>query len=120
MSILRSFFTLLLFQLLGESVRVISHLPLPGPVLGLALLTVWLFLRKSQLTPPLENTADGLLKVLGLLFVPAGVGIFAQQSLLRSAWLPVLVSLIVSTFLTLIVTAKVMHFLLRPSGKELR
>ena len=57
----------------------------------------------------LEQAADGLLGWLPLLFVPAGVGIVANLALLRSAWLPISVALLGSTFLTLITTAWIMH-----------
>ena len=53
--------------------------------------------------------ADLLLTWLGLLFVPAGVGIVANLALLRSAWLPLAASLTVSTILSLLVTAALLH-----------
>ncbi len=116
MKFLFSFATLLLFQLAGELLHAVLHLPLPGPVIGMALLTAFL-LARGGVEPALAATADQLLSILGLLFVPAGVGIVANLALLRSAWLPLTVSVVVSTFLTLLVTAGVMHALLRRSGQ---
>ncbi len=64
---------------------------------------------------PLDRTAGALLDHLGLLFVPAGVGIIAETDLLRREWLPILGAVIGSTILSLAVTAFVMHCM---SGKE--
>jgi len=109
MQILRSLFILLLFQMMGEALRVATHMPIPGPVLGMVLLAAWYILRKREPDEALQQTAGSLLAWLGLLFVPAGVGIVANLALLRAAWFPILVSLLGSTLLTLIVTAWVMQ-----------
>ena len=93
MEILRSFLVLLLAQLAGETLHRAFHVPLPGPVLGMALLAVALLLRRGGPDEALIKTSDGLLRWLGLLFVPAGAGVFANVHLLRAGWLPILVSL---------------------------
>ena len=113
MAILRSFLTLLLAQSAGELLHRLLHLPLPGPVLGMALLAVALLLRGREPGPALSQTADELLRWLGLLFVPAGVGIFANLGRLRAGFVPVVVSLVVSTLLTFAVTGLVMQTLQR-------
>jgi putative effector of murein hydrolase LrgA (UPF0299 family) len=113
MAILRSFLVLLLAQLAGEGLHRVLHLPLPGPVLGMALLAAVLLLRRREPDAALVKTSNGLLAWLGLLFVPAGAGVVANLSLLRSAWLPIVVALLVSTVLTASVTALVMQWLLR-------
>jgi holin-like protein len=109
MSMIKSIFILLLFQLAGEALRALTHAQVPGPVIGMVLLAAFYIFRRRDPAPALQHAADGLLSWLGLLFVPAGVGIVANLALLRSAWLPISVSLIGSTFLTLITTAWIMH-----------
>ncbi len=109
MEILRSFYLLLVFQLAGEALRKVAHIPIPGPVLGMILLGAGYALRRRSPDPATERTADTLLGWLGLLFVPAGVGIVANLSLLRSAWLPITVALFGSTLMTLLVTAWLMQ-----------
>jgi putative effector of murein hydrolase LrgA (UPF0299 family) len=44
-----------------------------------------------------------------LFFIPAGVGVIAQVSLIEVQWLPILGGVVGSTLLGLIVTALVMH-----------
>ncbi|MGE5491097.1 MAG: CidA/LrgA family protein [Actinomycetota bacterium] len=101
---------LLLFQLTGE---VIAHgfgLPIPGPVIGMALFFIYLVLRQGPSTET-QHTAQGLLQHLSLLFVPAGTGVMLHLHRLQDEWLPILVSLLVSTTATLAVTALVMKAL---------
>ncbi len=109
MAVVRSFFALLLFQLGGEALSRFAHIPVPGPVLGMVLLATWYIARRRAPGAGTETVADGLLGVLGLLFVPAGVGIVANLPLLRAAWLPITVALLGSTLLTLVATAFAMH-----------
>jgi holin-like protein len=108
---------LILCQFAGEVIARGADLPLPGPVLGLLLLLTWLILRDRAPDPALRQTGGWLLQNFGLLFVPAGVGVVTQLGVLRSAWLPLLVAIPVSTFLGLLVTGWVMQKLARPEPK---
>ena len=54
---------------------------------------------------------------MGLLFVPAGVGIIAELGVLRREWLAILAGLLVSTVLGLAVTGLVMHHVSRVSRR---
>lgn len=73
--------SLLLCQLAGEALARALGLPVPGPVLGLALLLLAL-LARGAVPDALGRTADGLLAHLGLLFVPAGVGVVMHLEVL--------------------------------------
>jgi putative effector of murein hydrolase LrgA (UPF0299 family) len=117
-------FGLLGFELLGEFMRSALHIPVPGPVLGMFLFAAWLaasrYGRKIVPQPTgLDRAAGVLLDNLGLLFVPAGVGILAEADLLRQEWLPILGAVIGSTILSLAATAFVMHRLGRESAPAL-
>jgi holin-like protein len=102
---------LLVYQLVGEVIVVALQLPIPGPVIGMALLFVTLIVRGTA-SDGLRQTAGGLLRHLSLLFVPAGVGVMAHLGRLEHEWLPISVSLVVSTLVTIAVTALVMPALL--------
>jgi holin-like protein len=108
---------LLSLQLVGEIIVAWTGLPLPGPVVGMALLFVGLTFR-GGLPEGLERTAQGLLQHLSLLFVPAGVGIMLHLSLVRAEWLPITASIIGSTVLTIAVTALVMAAMVRLTDKS--
>ena len=108
-------------QLAGEIAARALGLPLPGPVLGLLFLLAGLMLRDrlGHGGPPeaLQTTANGLLGHLGLLFVPAGVGVVTQLDVLRANWLAIGVSILVSTFLGLAAAGWTMQRLAGP-GEE--
>jgi holin-like protein len=114
-----SFLILLGCQLLGELSRRALHVPLPGPVIGMLLLTAALAIAGNARpevvadASPLARTASALIAMMGLLFVPAGVGVIVEFGLLRQNWLPILVGLLLSTVLGLVVTAMVMHHVCR-------
>ncbi len=106
-------------QLAGEAAVQAAHLPVPGPVLGMAFLFTGLVIR-GGVPDGLGKVADGLLSNLSLLFVPAGVGIMLHFKLLEGDWLALSVALIVSTLLTIGVTAWLMAFLSRKLGQSAR
>jgi holin-like protein len=106
-------------ELVGELVRSAFDLPVPGPVIGMFCLGGILAVRKDRpgrpaIPEPLGQTAEALISHMGLLFVPAGVGIIAEVELLRTEWLPIAAGLVGSTVLSLAVTGLVMHWMSRP------
>lgn len=103
-------------QLGGELLSQFFGLPVPGPVIGMVILFAILMLRGS-VSAPLAATGDGLLSHLSLLFVPAGVGVMVHLHLLADNWWPITAALIGSTLATIVVTALVMVWLDRLTGK---
>lgn len=107
-----AFALLLTFQLAGETLRVALHLPVPGPVLGMALLMVYLIARRGP-DENLRTTAGGLLQNLSLLFVPAGTGVMLHASRLAGEVWPIAIALVASTILGLAATGLTLHYLTR-------
>lgn len=108
-------------QLVGELIVVGTGLPLPGPVVGMALLFAGLLIR-GKVPEHIGQVAGALMDNLSLLFVPAGVGVMTHLSLLENQWLPISLSLVVSTLLTVAVTGLAMTALarLRPPDQRER
>lgn len=104
--------TLLSFQLLGEALVLLTGPPVPGPVLGLALLLAALAVRPRWLDT-LKPTAQGLLQHLSLLFVPAGVGVMQHLQRLGHEALAIGIALVLSTLVGLAVSAWTMLWLMR-------
>ena len=96
--------TLLVFQLVGEFASQVFSLPVPGPVVGMLLLFLTLLLR-MPLARQLHGTAQDILQHLSLLFVPAGVGVMLHVRRVTDEWLALTFALIISTVLTIAVTA---------------
>jgi holin-like protein len=104
--------TLLVFQAVGEVLSYGLRLPVPGPVLGMALLLGLLLIRPSTIER-LRPTSLELLKHLSLLFVPAGVGVMLHVARISKEWLPIVVALLISTALAIAVTALVVTWTAR-------
>jgi len=121
---MRGFFLLLLFQLVGEILARALALPAPGPVIGLALmvaaLAAWSAWRpfddEALAASELGRAASGLLGNLSLLFVPAGVGVVQYLGLLKAQGVALAAALIVSTALTMLATVGVFLFVKRLIG----
>lgn len=103
---------LLAFQLVGEVAVQLSGVPVPGPVVGMVLLFIALHWRES-LPDALRTTAETLLSHLSLLFIPAGVGIIQHGARLADEWLALLAAMVLSTLITVAVTALVMQWVIR-------
>lgn len=114
---LAAFAILLVFQLFGEILAIALALPVPGPVIGMALLFLTLCLR-GGLPESLRGTAQNLLQHLSLLFIPAGTGVMLHVQRLSDEWQAIVAALLVSTVLGLLTTAAVMHWLIRHGSKE--
>ena len=97
---------MLVYQTAGEIISRGLELPVPGPVIGMLMLFATLVV-KGNAPAELRDTANGLLSHLSLLFVPAGVGVMIHFERIRSEALPIVVSLVASTALTIGVTALV-------------
>lgn len=96
--------TLLVYQLIGETLAFSLALPVPGPVIGLALLLVTLALRPTLLAR-IKTTATTLLSHLSLLFVPAGVGVMVHFARLSDEGVAIVAAVVASTLLAIVATA---------------
>ena len=95
---------LLVCQLAGEVIHRLTGLPLPGSVIGMVLLLAWLALvPRERLT--LTQVTGWLTAHLSIMFVPAAVGIMQEGPVLARQGVAIVVATVVSTLLTIAVTA---------------
>ena len=107
---------LLSCQLAGEILARSLGLPVPGPVVGMVLLFAALLLGRrggEEAPPALGATADALLGNLGLLFVPAGVGVVIYLPVLARDWAPISLAILAGTLAGIAVTGRLAQALLR-------
>ena len=90
-------------QLLGEVTARGLGLPMPGPVLGLALLVLILGAMPT-LAERLRPTTTVILANLSFLFVPAGVGVVGNLEVLSADGIALLAILTLSTVLSMLAT----------------
>ena len=107
---LKGIITLLIFQFLGECISIVFSLLVPGPVIGMVLLLIFLIIRKSSFKS-LDTSVTVLLKYLPLLFIPAAMGIITQVDLISREFWAIFIALIVGTLVALAFCAKLMDYL---------
>ncbi|MDT4876338.1 Holin-like protein CidA [compost metagenome] len=80
--LLRGLTWLVLFQLIGSGLNALFLSMLPGPIIGLVLLFIFLLVR-GEVGEPLSLAASSLLRYLPLLLVPPAVGVMVYA---RDIW----------------------------------
>ncbi len=107
---LQGFAFLILFKLLGEALVSLAGLPIPGPVIGMLLLFLWLQLRGGA-SAPLHQASHQLIQNMGLLFLPAGVGLFFLPASLQREWPAILGAILGGTLISMLFTAWLIRLL---------
>ncbi len=98
-------------QMLGDVISKLGGFLVPGPVIGMLLLLVGLIMTR-RLPDVIDKNGSAFLGYIGLLFVPAGVGIINHRELLAQ-WQPILIASVAATILTLAITALLYRILKR-------
>ena len=92
-------------QLVGEVIVRLLDVPVPGPVVGMVVLFALLQVRRSGDDATVVRAADGLLRHLQLLFIPAGVGVIVYLDAIRDNAVPIVGAMLISWFVGLAVVA---------------
>ena len=106
------------FEMMGEVVSHLTPVKAPGAVIGMVLLTAVLVLRDAKAKAKsqdqdtreptaLDRVADAMIGNMGLMFIPAGVGIVAQLGLVSANVVALTTAVIVSTVAGLVATGAV-------------
>ena len=117
MKYVKQFWIILLFCALGEGLRVLLPLPIPASVYGLILLLAALLTGIMKLER-VEETADFLVEIMPVMFIPAGVGLLTAWGALKPIWLPVVAITILTTVIVMVVTGRVTQFVIRKDRKK--
>jgi holin-like protein len=105
---LKSLTILLAFQALGELLSFALFPSIPGPVvLGLIALLAFFF-AKGGVPADIQTTANVFTANLGLLFIPAAVGVVVFWPVLAEFGVVILLTLLTSVVVTLVGTALVL------------
>lgn len=115
--LLRGLTWLILFQLLGTGLNVLVLPFLPGPIIGMALLVVYLCC-VGHVSDSLDLAASGLLKYLPLILVPPAVGIMAYGAEIAADAVAILVTMVLSLALALVFCGWLMQRLIHRAGRD--
>jgi holin-like protein len=109
-TMINGLFQLLLFQAAGELISKFLVPFIPGPVLGLVVLLTFL-VWKGAVPLQIDGVGSAILQHLGLLFVPASVGVLMFLPVLKDHAVAVIGALVLSVMATIAVTASVLKIL---------
>ncbi len=113
---LNGFIVLLIFFLLGEFIANLFSWPIPGSVMGMLLLFVFLVVR-SGVPKSIKSSSDSLLPYLPLFIVPASVGIVSHLYLLQQDGIIIVIAMVVSLLVGIPLCGWMMQAILRWQGK---
>ncbi len=109
--------TLLLFTVLGNVLNDALSLPVPGSVIGLILLVIYLQVSDTD-NESLDKVSQLCVRYIAVLFIPGCVGVFFMGDLLAQQWLPIALAIIVGTPISLLATALLLQWLLKRYSKS--
>ena len=115
---IRGMATLLGFQLAGDLTARLGHLPISGPICGMAALLAWLHL-KGVVESELSKVCDAILANMAILFVPVGVGAMSYSGLFASAWPVIAFAIVVGAVVTLLTTVFVTRTLIAWTARRI-
>ena len=108
---LPTFALLVALVIFGDTLAAVSGWSLPGPAVGLAVLTA-AFAWNGKPYSGFERLFDLAAPWFPLFFVPAAAGVLAHLALLSAAWLHIAVAVVLGTALALIITGQIAQALL--------
>ena len=117
MKFLRQFGIILFFSFLGEMLHILLPLPVPASVYGLVLMLISLctgILKASQI----KETANFLIEIMPVMFIPAAVGLLDSWPSLKPVWLPILIITVITTVIVMAVAGRVTQYMIRKDRKE--
>jgi len=114
---LHGILTLLLFQFVGECITKLFELKVPGAIIGMVLLLLFLIVRKGSFHA-LDTSVFWLLRYLPLFIIPAAAGIITQVDTITNELIAILTSLVVGTFIALAFSAKLIDVLISRKERE--
>lgn len=110
--LLRGLTILVLFQLLGTALNVLILPVLPGPIIGLVLLFVFLSF-SGKVAEPINEAASGLLRYLPVLLLPPAVGVIVHFDDIVADFWAIAGALFFSVVTSIVFAGWLMQFLIR-------
>ena len=104
---------------MGEILKYLLPLPIPGSIYGLVLMLLFLSLKVIKIES-VREVGEFLIEIMPVMFIPAGIGLITAWGQLKTMLVPVGIITVVTTFLVMIVTGKVTEMMLNQKRKDRR
>ena len=117
MKYLKQFLIIILVSCIGELLYYLLPLPIPATIYGLVIMLMLLVFKIVPLNA-VKETAEFLIEIMPVMFIPAAVGLIVYWPQLKNIIIPVCVIMVISSILVMLVTGKVSDLLIRLSNKK--
>lgn len=117
MKYVKELMIILIFSFIGDILNYIIPLPIPASIYGMILLFVALstkFIKIEQV----ETTAEFLLSIMLIFFVPASVGIVDTFFAYKSNMVPIIIIVIISTISVMVTTGLVSQCIIKLTNRR--
>ena len=103
---------ILFVTFVGEILHYFIPMPVPASIYGLIIMLILLCTGIIKLNK-VEKTADFLIEIMPLMFIPGGVGLVTAWTYLKPIIFPVAVITVVSTIIVMGVTGKTTELIMK-------
>lgn len=119
MRLIKQFFWIFLFSLLGEilSAAIVNFVAIPGSVIGMVLLFIALHFNWLKLEQ-VDEVGTWLTDNMAIFFVPAGVGLMTNFDVLAESWLQLLIIMLVTTAIMMWFVGQVVQKIMKSIKSE--
>ena len=117
MKYIKQFFIIILVSCIGEILNYLIPLPIPASIYGVVIM-LGLLISKRLPLDAIQETADFLVKIMPVMFIPAAVGLIVYWEQMKQILLPFCVITITSTFLVILATGKVTDLVIERKGAK--
>ena len=116
MKLLKQFGIILLITCIGEIIRLLVPLPVPGSIYGMVLMFCLLTFRILKLED-VKNAAEFLIAIMPVMFIPAAAGLLNSWGQLQPILIPALVISVFTTAFVMFITGKTAMFMISRGKK---
>lgn len=115
-SLLQGFAVLLFLQWISTLIISFLQIPFPPSLLGMIILTVLLGTGIIKIAT-IEDICTLLIEKMGMLFLPAGVSMILYLDVIKAEFMPIILTIIISSLAVLIFTALFLEIVLKKGDK---
>ena len=102
---------------MGEILKYLLPLPIPGSIYGLGLMLLFLSLKVIKIES-VREVGEFLIEIMPMMFIPAGVGLLNAWDTLKPVLIPIIVILFVSTIVVMGVSGKVTQTMIEAEERK--
>ena len=114
---IKQFGIILFVSLVGEVLHHFIPLPIPASIYGIVILFLcleWKIISVSAV----KETSSFLIEIMPIMFIPAAVGLMDSWQIIKNAWVSYAVITVLSTFVVMVVSGKVVQFIMNRTKKK--